>query len=189
MPALANPKHEQFAQLLARGAKQREAYVQAGYAPNPGAASKIANSTKVLERVNEIKGVISKQIVKAMEAPTEENWQTLADMGLTMPWVAAQFKMIYQEAMQAGQFPAANTAVDNIRKLIELERKGQPEEEQKKEDDRISVKDTLAMLREFKEILKVGGDVVPESVMVDITPRAEPVDVPGLLAHTKQEYQ
>jgi hypothetical protein len=38
MPILPNPKHEAFAQALARGLSISAAYVQAGYKPNRGNA-------------------------------------------------------------------------------------------------------------------------------------------------------
>ena len=54
MAVLANPKHERFAQELARGRTQIEAYEQAGYQPNPSAASRLSDDVKICERVAEI---------------------------------------------------------------------------------------------------------------------------------------
>ena len=56
MPELKNTKHELFAQALAKGKTQIEAYVEAGYQPNDGNAAKTANRDDVQARVKEITG-------------------------------------------------------------------------------------------------------------------------------------
>jgi hypothetical protein len=54
MAVLKNTKHEAFAQALARGQEQLEAYVTAGYAKNAAAACKLAKNSKVQGRVAEM---------------------------------------------------------------------------------------------------------------------------------------
>lgn len=54
MPALKNAKHEHFAQALAKGRSQAEAYAEAGYAPSEPHASRLASSGKVAARVAEL---------------------------------------------------------------------------------------------------------------------------------------
>jgi len=55
MPILPNPKHEAFAQALARGLSISAAYVQAGYKPNRGNAHTLAKQNKsISKRVEEI---------------------------------------------------------------------------------------------------------------------------------------
>lgn len=54
MATLANPKHERFAQELAKGRSQAEAYAEAGYAPSEPHASRLASNGKVGARVSEI---------------------------------------------------------------------------------------------------------------------------------------
>jgi hypothetical protein len=54
VPALDNPKHERFAQQLAKGKSQAEAYQEAGYAPSEPHASRLASNGKVAARVAEI---------------------------------------------------------------------------------------------------------------------------------------
>lgn len=54
MPALQNPKHERFAQELAKGKSASEAYVLAGYKPNDGNAATLKGNQRVLDRVAEI---------------------------------------------------------------------------------------------------------------------------------------
>ena len=54
MGALSNPKHERFAQLLAKGLSAAEAYVEAGYAANDGNAIRLKGNERVRDRVSEI---------------------------------------------------------------------------------------------------------------------------------------
>jgi len=54
MPILENPKHERFAQELAKGKSQAEAYQTAGYKPSEPHASRLASNGKVTARVIEL---------------------------------------------------------------------------------------------------------------------------------------
>jgi phage terminase small subunit len=54
MAALKNGKHELFAQGLAKGKSQAEAYEDAGYAPSEPNASRLTRNDKVRARVLEL---------------------------------------------------------------------------------------------------------------------------------------
>lgn len=54
MTALSNPKHERFAQELAKGKTATEAYVIAGYKPNDGNAATLKGNQRILDRMSEI---------------------------------------------------------------------------------------------------------------------------------------
>jgi hypothetical protein len=54
MPALANPRHEAFAQAFARGSSAAAAYVEAGYKPNRHNAAALARKQHILTRVGEL---------------------------------------------------------------------------------------------------------------------------------------
>lgn len=54
MTALSNPKHERFAQELAKGKTATEAYVIAGYKPNQPNAARLISNDMVKARVAEI---------------------------------------------------------------------------------------------------------------------------------------
>ena len=54
MPALSNPKHERFAQALAKGETADAAYVLAGYEENRGNATRLKANESVLARVAEL---------------------------------------------------------------------------------------------------------------------------------------
>jgi hypothetical protein len=168
MPKLENPKHDEFARLLAQGIKQGEAYMKAGYSENKGAASRLAGSPRIQDRVEEHRTDIAQKVNTAMTIVSEENWQSLADMGLTVEWVAEQYKIIYAQSLTAGSFSAANAAVQNIQKLVEMERSGAGDVEESK-DDRISVKSTLELLSGMRDMMDAAKK--DESLtFVDITP-------------------
>lgn len=54
MPALTNSRHERFAQELAKGKSQSEAYEAAGYNPSRSAAARLAADVNICERVASI---------------------------------------------------------------------------------------------------------------------------------------
>jgi len=167
MPSMSNPKHEAFAYGLAKGQTQREAYVNAGYESNDSAASRLAASPVLKDRVAELKVEINQKINEAMAQPNEETFGTLAEMGLTMAWCAEAFKSIYAEALHAGQLAPANTAVANIQKLIEIEGTGKAEEPVG-EESMIKVGEVNTMLGHLSDIMNSVPVAEPEPK--DITP-------------------
>lgn len=54
MPVLENAKWERFAQELAKGKSQAEAYELAGYKPDSGAASRLSGNVSIQARLAEI---------------------------------------------------------------------------------------------------------------------------------------
>lgn len=54
MPALSNARHERFAQEIAKGNNQTEAYERAGYTRDETAASRLSRNVKVQARVAEL---------------------------------------------------------------------------------------------------------------------------------------
>lgn len=54
MGALSNPRHERFAQALAKGKTQLQAYVEAGYKPDDGAAARLSGNVRVRTRLTEL---------------------------------------------------------------------------------------------------------------------------------------
>lgn len=61
MPALKNTRHERFAQELAKGKSQAEAYEIAGYAPSEPNASRLTRNDKVQERIAELQAGAAKR--------------------------------------------------------------------------------------------------------------------------------
>ena len=80
MPVLSNPRHERMAQGLFKGKSQIEAYDEAGYSPNPSAASRLANDVKICERVTELQGKAATRSEITVASITE-NLMRLAQKG------------------------------------------------------------------------------------------------------------
>ena len=54
---LPNPKHEKFAIALARGMSKENAYAEAGYKRDSGAASRLSGNVRVLARVQKLQEI------------------------------------------------------------------------------------------------------------------------------------
>lgn len=102
MPALDNPKHERFAQELAKGKSASEAYESAGYKANDGNCIRLKGNERVIARVSEIqdRAVIRTEITLAslMEEAAE----------------------IQRGALAAKQYAAATSALTAKAKLAGL---------------------------------------------------------------------
>lgn len=102
MPSLENPRHERFAQDIAKGMAQLEAYTNAGYKPNDGHAARLAGDGRIVARVAEI---IDRAAVR-----TEITLQTLM----------TEAAEIQAAAMKANQHSAAIAALTAKAKLAGL---------------------------------------------------------------------
>ena len=67
MSALANARHERFAQELAKGVAASQAYTAAGYKPNDGNAIRMKGNERIAARVAEIqeRGAIRAELTVA----------------------------------------------------------------------------------------------------------------------------
>lgn len=63
MPVLDNPRHEAFAQHLARGMSADEAHTKAGFSANRGNASRLKANESVMARVAELKAMTAERVV------------------------------------------------------------------------------------------------------------------------------
>lgn len=59
---LKNIKHERFAQFLAMGKAATDAYAEAGFKPDDGNASRLANKVEVVARVQEMTGAAAEKL-------------------------------------------------------------------------------------------------------------------------------
>ncbi len=80
---LKNPKHELFAQELAKGATATDAYASAGYRGDRTAASRLSTNDNIRRRVAELQG-------KAADA-----------VGVSLQWVLERLVENVNRAMQA----------------------------------------------------------------------------------------
>ena len=102
MPALDNPKHERFAQALAKGKTADEAYVLAGYAENRGNATRLKANESVVKRVAELQDIGSQRAEVTIESLIREAGE------------------IQEAAKQEKQYSAATAALTAKAKLAGL---------------------------------------------------------------------
>jgi hypothetical protein len=93
VPVLKNPKHEIFAQELAKGRTQIEAQQTAGYKPNDSNAAQLAKRPEIQARITEINGRVAAKAEITLESLLNE---------------AAELQ---EKAAAANQFSAANGAL------------------------------------------------------------------------------
>lgn len=62
MPVLANARHERFAQELAKGKSQTDAYLAAGYKGDRTAASRLSTNANIQARIEELKSAIADRV-------------------------------------------------------------------------------------------------------------------------------
>lgn len=93
MPALANARHERFAQELAKGKSQDEAYELAGFKPDRGNAARLTANDSVRTRLAELqeRGAIKAEVTAASLIEEAED--------------------VRAKALKAGQFSAAIAAI------------------------------------------------------------------------------
>jgi len=112
MPALANSRHEAFAQALARGLSISAAYVEAGYKPNRGNAHTLAKQNKsISKRVEEIQ---TEQLAIHQQATAE----AAANAKVTLERLIAEAEAARVKAMsEKGGSAAAVSALTAKAKL------------------------------------------------------------------------
>lgn len=72
MAALTNPKHERFAQGLFKGKSQIEAYADAGYKPDSGAANRLSGNVSIQSRIAELQAASSLRVEVTVASLIEE---------------------------------------------------------------------------------------------------------------------
>lgn len=88
MSILPNPRHEKFAQALAKGKTADEAYQDAGYKPNRGNAARMKANESIAARVDEITSKVSERV--------------MGELAITKERVAAELaKIAFQDIRRA----------------------------------------------------------------------------------------
>lgn len=105
MPVLPNAKHERYAQLLAKGMAQNEAYTAVGYSFNEGNASRLKSNEKIAARVLELKGAAAEK-AEITIADLSKRLMRLADKG--------------EDLAEASGLSVARAATMDVAKLLGL---------------------------------------------------------------------
>lgn len=101
MPALENPKHERFAQELAKGLTADKAYIAAGFKPNRGNAATLKQKESISNRVAEL---LSEREAIHAQATAE----AIKSTALTKEWVIQTLMENVARAMQATEVKRAD---------------------------------------------------------------------------------
>ena len=169
--ALPNSKHEKFAQLLAGGVKQKDAYARAGYASanNRAAASRLAK--KVAARVEQLQTEEAARIFANMGAGG-----AISDLGITPEWIAEQYRIIAAKARAAGDFKAATDSVKNIEQMVRSETEAEGGDTPKKSGGpKVDIEHMMSILSKL---------AAPTVKIVDDQP-AKDSDEVGMLARNR----
>lgn len=94
MPTLDNPKHERFAQELAKGKSAEEAHGVAGYKASRSGASQLKQNINISNRVAEL-------LTERESIHGQATASAIKQTGLTKEWVIETLKENVARAMQA----------------------------------------------------------------------------------------
>lgn len=94
MPILSNPRHERFAQELAKGTSASEAYETAGFKPNRHNAATLARHQHILDRLNEL-------LAERERIHGQATAEAIERVALTKQWVLDRLVENANRAMQA----------------------------------------------------------------------------------------
>lgn len=93
MPVLKNPKHERFAQELAKGETAERAYQTAGFKPNRGNANTLKQNQSILDRVSEI-------LAEREKIHGQSTARAIEKVALTKEWVLSKLRENAERALQ-----------------------------------------------------------------------------------------
>jgi hypothetical protein len=169
MGILTNPRHEEVAQSLARGAGVCDAYVSGGYARNPASASKLCGKPEIKGRVIEIRELRDKL---ALDREIQTSMDVARQLGITKMnileslWTVAQSCLkgtpILKDGKPTGEYTGKVDAAGAARALELIGRESYNMFVQKVEHDEAGVfsrlSDTELAERVTSDTAKLGLD-------------------------------
>jgi hypothetical protein len=117
MPVLKNPKHELFAQGLAKGMSQAKAYVEAGFKPDDGHAARLAGDGRIRGRVAELRGQV---LAARAKQQRQTEITTRQHVVVSVNAIAEELQAAYDMAVQLKMPNAMATASLGKAKLFGL---------------------------------------------------------------------
>lgn len=122
MPVLTNPRWERFAQELAKGKSQAEAYETAGYEQNRGNATRLKANESVLKRVAELQSRTAERAVVTAESLIAEA-EEIRKAAFTAGVYAAAIAAVKEKGVLAGVRveKSERKSVNDARKLSDDE--------------------------------------------------------------------
>jgi hypothetical protein len=134
MPALKRVRHERFAQAIAKGMTQRQAYLGAGYVATPDAAdacaSRLLSTAKVEQRVVEVLKPVAKETQVTLASILVQTMQTIAaasaagQHGAALQGLTLQAKLLglLRDKVEVGG-PGAFDGLDSPEKVMDAVRR------------------------------------------------------------------
>lgn len=108
---LKNARHERFAQELAKGAAQSQAYKLAGYSATGNSAevnaARLLRNDQVAARVEHLKAKVTEKVVK--------------ETAIDAAWVLKKASELHDKALEAKQLSVAKGALDLIGKHVDVQ--------------------------------------------------------------------
>lgn len=174
MPVLPDPKHEKFAQCVARGLPVVEAYVRAGYKKNTGNATSLKKRPAVAKRIEEL-----------MQDYAADNAEALSDYlkesGINYTYIVKQMLDTAQLAKQNGKYNDAMNGFKEVgRELFSMftEKKSVTVEQNVNHiRAEVSIQDVANTFSQLSRALEIP--------VIDLV--AEPVNTAGTLAPVRSE--
>ena len=117
MPVLSNPRQERFARLLAEDIEPALAYERAGFTPSKGSAIILARRPNIIDRVDEIRSSTQSNLKiegDPDDATLDDDEETLENIEVTRVWLLRQLTDNVVKSKRAGQFSAANKAIEML---------------------------------------------------------------------------
>lgn len=128
MPVLPNPKHERFAQELAKGKSADAAYVAAGYRENHGNAGALRRQqhisirvAELLERARSIEVIATERAIERLAISKERVLAELAKIGFSDIRKAVRWKsalVTEEDNPDGGEVLVIKTVVTNLVEIV-----------------------------------------------------------------------
>lgn len=106
---LPNPRHELFAQSIAKGENASQAYVSAGFRPSRANACRLQQDERIQQRVADLLADRAKKDVRAAEKAVES-------LALSRKWVLSRLVINAEGALARHDGATANRALELIGK-------------------------------------------------------------------------
>ncbi|WP_456637087.1 hypothetical protein [Bradyrhizobium sp. USDA 10063] len=115
MRSLRNPKHERFAQELAKGKTADEAYQLAGFKPNRGNAARLKANESIRARVNELQTRVAERVVEKTAVTRE--W-IINELVKNAAKSSQQSRATDDDGEEVGEFKYQGNVVNKALELI-----------------------------------------------------------------------
>jgi phage terminase small subunit len=123
MPELRNPKHEKFAQNIARGLSPTEAYISAGYSRKSAHSSafRLQQNATIMQRLQGLRTLVTSAYVELAITERDQRLLALQDRWDALRQAAIETGQEQENVNLTGQISAKSIALSKVMSLPELE--------------------------------------------------------------------